>query len=100
MTEEVEEEAVVQAEAAAQAEAAVSAAVAAGSEETQGPGKCIRRLVPTAGANAKFPSSRLREGRFTAESASRNTDGSEIKGSIFFLFYFFLFYLSLTIPYP
>ncbi len=81
--------AVVQAEVAAPVEAAVTAAV---SEETPGPVKCTRRPAPTAGTNAKFLSSRLKEGQSIAESASRNTGGSESgKRSIFFLFIFFIY---------
>lgn len=56
------------------------------SEETMDPGRCIRRSAPIAGTNVKFLSSRQKEGRFTAETAIRNTRGSE--SDIFFLFFF------------
>jgi hypothetical protein len=57
-----------------EAEEAVSAEV---SEETQAPGKCTRQPAPTAATNAKYHSSRQKEGRSTAEIAFRNTKSSD-----------------------
>lgn len=66
-----------EADAAEEAAVAASAGVAAVAEATAGPAKCTRQPAPTAEGNAKFHSSRPKEGRFTAGTASRSTKNSE-----------------------
>jgi hypothetical protein len=74
--------------AATAAEAATAEAAVAAEAATAARGKCTRQPAQIAGRSAKFHSSRLKEGRYIAETALQSTGHTKF----LFLFQFFYFF--------